>query len=182
MKIPTLETQRLILRQISLDDAPALQEYFNNWNIIKFLSTRAPWPYPDDGVVDFIKTLVIPEQKKGKSAHWTIHHRDDGPIGLIGYRGFNVNEIDRGFWLAEPYHGQGLMSEAVAATQDYMFFDYGIERLIVRNVVSNTGSRRIKEKTGAELIRTEPDNGDHHLKEDVEVWEVTRERWAQMRN
>ena len=45
----------LILRPLTLSDAPAIQRHFNNWNIIKTLATVVPWPYPDDGAETFVK-------------------------------------------------------------------------------------------------------------------------------
>lgn len=45
MQTPQLETERLILRPLALSDAPAIQRHFDNWNIIRHLSTVVPWPY-----------------------------------------------------------------------------------------------------------------------------------------
>jgi [ribosomal protein S5]-alanine N-acetyltransferase len=55
MKTPLLQTERLILRPIAMSDAPAVQRHFNNWNIIRNLSTVVPWPYPPDGAESFIR-------------------------------------------------------------------------------------------------------------------------------
>ena len=51
---PTLLTKRLILRPLTMSDAPAIQRHFNNWNIIQHLAQVVPWPYPEDGAVTFI--------------------------------------------------------------------------------------------------------------------------------
>ena len=55
MQTPLFKTERLILRPITLSDAPAVQKHFNNWNIIQNLSTAVPWPYPPDGAESFIR-------------------------------------------------------------------------------------------------------------------------------
>jgi len=60
MKTPALETERLILRPLTLDDAPAIQKYFNDWHIIKNLSKAVPWPYPANGAENFIKENALP--------------------------------------------------------------------------------------------------------------------------
>jgi len=44
MAIPTLYTGRLTLRAITLDDVPAIQRHFDNWNIIQHLTNRCRGP------------------------------------------------------------------------------------------------------------------------------------------
>lgn len=130
----------------------------------------------------FIRQIVQSNGSRQLAIHWSITLKKSGePIGVIGYRNLEGDEADRGFWLAKPHHGSGLMSEAVIATQDYMFFEYGIDRIIVRNVISNAASRRVKQKTAARLLRVDTDQGDHHLKEDVEIWEVSKSGWKSFR-
>jgi len=183
VKTPILTTDRLILRPVTLSDAPAIQKYFNNWNIIKNLTTDVPWPYPDDGAEYFLKNIALPKVAEGSSQMWGIYIKDclDELVGIIEYH-FN-NDLgggNRGFWLAEPFWGKGYMSEAVTAVQDYLFFELGINRIIVVNAKSNIGSRRVKEKTGAKFIshcKLEHRNGET----ESEKWEITFESWATIR-
>lgn len=178
MKIPTLETQRLILRPINMDDVPAIQKYFNDWDIIKY--TRAIWPYNPEDTVDHVKDTIY-KNETGHHITWVITQKDQPEmIGRIDYR-YNENDIGRGFWLAKPHHKKGIMTEAIIATQNYMFFERNIERIIVDNDISNVGSRRIKEKTGATLLGTKLCK-DTHLKEEIQTWEVTKEAWTKIRN
>ncbi|MCB9995695.1 MAG: GNAT family N-acetyltransferase [Rhodospirillales bacterium] len=182
METPVLETDRLILRPITLDDAPAVQKYFNNWNIIKNLSLAVPWPYPDDGAESFIRDNVLPSVEKGESIVWVITVKDHGDeaVGVIDYRVDGREEGNRGFWLAEPFWRQGYMTEAVTAMQDYIFFDLDIERMIVMNIHTNEGSRRVKQKNGAQFIGTkELEHREGGSK--TEMWEITRESWTAIR-
>ena len=180
MKIPTLKTERLILRPLTLDDVPAIQDYFNDWEMIKF--TTAPWPYPLDSARENILS-VLSNIEQGKQVDWAItlptEPRYNGFIGRVDYR-FKEHYTDRGFWLARPFQNQGFMTEAIIATQDYMFFERKLETLRVRNNLSNIASRRIKEKTGGVRIGEEEAEFSH-LNEPLEVWEVTRENWAKIR-
>lgn len=183
MKTPVLETERLTLRPISLSDAPAVQKYFNNWNIIRNLATAVPWPYPDDGAETFIRDVCIPETEKGNFMVWVIIPKSgpDEAIGIVHYRKIPINDGQRGFWLAEPFQGRGYMTEAVTAVQDCLFFTLGIDRFTVANALSNTKSHRIKEKTGAKFLRYI--EIPHHSGESVsELWEVTRESWEKIRD
>lgn len=182
VKTPTLETERLVLRPVKLEDAPAIQKHFNNWNIIKNLLDTVPWPYPDNGAEDYIKNRVMPQIEKGETYVWTLNLKTapKEPIGLIEYRHITDRDDNRGFWLAEPFWKQGLMTEAAAAVNDFIFFDLGVEKIAVCNFEGNEGSRRVKEKTGAKFIGyCEKPHHDGKIKS--EMWEVTAENWKKFK-
>ncbi len=182
MKTPVLETDRLILRPISLDDAPAIQKHFNNWEIIKYLSKQVPWPYPDDGAEIFIREKALPRMEAGEAYIWAIilKNNADEPIGMIDFTFESKGQSDRGFWLAEPHHKRGLMTEAVSAVNDHVFFECGVKKIVVTNALGNEGSRRVKEKTGAKFLKiVELEHNNGQIKS--ELWEVTREAWEKIR-
>ncbi len=182
MNAITLQTDRLVLRPISLDDAPAVQRHFNNWEIIKHLAASVPWPYPDDGAEQFIRDSLLPRLKSDWQWVWVLVLKG-GSGEAIGVVDFGVSRSalgDRGFWLSPAFQGQGLMTEACAAVNDFLFFDVGIEKFTVVNAISNIGSRRVKEKTGAQFVgfgELAHHNGDTK----TEVWQVTQENWRQWR-
>lgn len=182
MPVFKLETPRLHLRPVSLEDSPSVQKYFNNWNIIKYIGAEVPWPYPNDGAKTHLKDILI-KVDLSNTYLWGIVLKeiDDEIIGVVEYRLDEEEDDNRGFWLAEPFWGRGLMTEAVVATQDYVFNELSVERLIVRNAESNEGSRIIKIRCGAERIDRVPGK---YLSGDLweEVWEIRRERWMHMGN
>ena len=177
---PRLETDRLILRAASCEDAPAIQKYFNNFNIIRYIGSDVPWPYPEDGAITFLEHM-FKKMEKDEIYLWSIALKSHGneAIGLIEYR-FADSEDNRGFWLAEPFWGQGIMPEAVEITQDFVFFELGKDKIIVKNAVSNSQSSSVKVKAGAEFLYTQKKNylsGDNQ----EEVWQVTAENWSKIR-
>ncbi|MGC2779930.1 MAG: GNAT family N-acetyltransferase [Bradyrhizobium sp.] len=181
MPTPTLHTARLILRPLAPTDAPAIQHHFNNWNIIRNLAAVVPWPYPDDGAETFIR-LQLDRIASGEEIYqWVLVPRD-GPGEAIGNIHFRPHvesfKGNRGFWLAEPYWNRGLMSEAIAAVNDFAFGPLGLDHFYVCNVASNAASRRVKQKTGAEFtgfIELAHHNGETKS----EKWIVRRETWLQ---
>lgn len=179
MKPPNLQTSRLILRPLKLDDAPALQRHFARWEIIQNLSLAVPWPYPENGAHQFIQQRLQPDSD---DLVWAITEKEavDELIGVIDYMAEDTGAGHRGFWLGLPWQGRGYMTEAVIAVQDYLFFDMGLERMVVTNAVNNPASRRIKEKTGAKLLGRIPFSHRDGCNES-EVWELTREGWARFR-
>jgi RimJ/RimL family protein N-acetyltransferase len=69
------------------------------------------------------------------------------------------------------------MTEAVLPITDYAFDSLGFERLFFSNAVGNQRSRRVKEKTGARFLRTEPANFVNPIYAGREVWELTKDEW-----
>ena len=179
METPTIQTQRLILRPLALSDAPAIQRHFNNWNIIKNLATVVPWPYPDDGAETFVRQKVEKIAAGEEIYQWVLVLRS-GDGEAIGYISFDPRvdhpKGNRGFWLAEPYWNQGLMTEAVASVNDFAFRTFGVESFHVCNVASNEASRRVKQKTGAEFVGY-IELPHHNGQTRSEKWKVTRENW-----
>lgn len=177
--VPTLKTDRLTLEPGSLDHAPRLQARFADYEVIKHLTQGVPWPYPEDGMVSFLRSFLFPRVADGRAMAWALVHPDHGPIGLLEWRPDPSAIDDRGFWLGRAHWGQGYMTEAVTAFQDWLFFERGHDQLTVRNAVENVGSHRIKEKTGG--VFKGLSHCAHHEGDVAELWQVTRASWAAAR-
>ena len=174
---PVLQTQRLLLRPIQASDVPTVQREFGRWAIIKNMSIKVPWPYPDDGAKFWYVQHVVPSYTNKNMAIWAIAKVEapDMLIGVISIRE-DVGDGHRGFWLAESEWGQGYMTEAASAVNDWVFTHTPLEELIVYNVASNTASRRVKQKSGAEYIHTIIQ--DYHSGDcESEVWRIDKETW-----
>ena len=123
-----LHTDRLVLRPLQLSDAPQTQRLFPQWEIVKYLNSIVPWPYPADGAITYYRDVVFPAVERGDEWHWTLRLKKspDQHIGSIGL--MKGKPDNRGFWLGLPWHGQGLMTEAVIAANDFWFDVLGFER------------------------------------------------------
>lgn len=183
MQTPLLKTERLILRPLALSDAPAIQRHFNNWNIIRHLAAVVPWPYPADGAETFVR-MQLGKVSAGEDIHlWVLVLKDgDGEaIGNIHLRpSAEGPKGNRGFWLAEPYWGRGLMTEAITAVNDFAFLALGLDHFYVCNAVTNEASRRVKQKTGAEFVGL-IELAHHSGQSKSEKWIVRREAWLRAR-
>jgi [ribosomal protein S5]-alanine N-acetyltransferase len=174
--IPTITTSRLILRPLELADADAVQAVFPQWEIVKFLNEKIPWPYPDDGALTFIRDIALPAMLKGEAWHWSIRLKlaAEQLIGVIGL--IDKPDENRGFWLDPAWQGRGLMSEASTAVTDYWFETLERPVLRVPKAVANLPSRRISARSAMRMTRTEErDYVSGRLA--TEVWEITREEW-----
>jgi RimJ/RimL family protein N-acetyltransferase len=172
---PALETKRLLLTPIEMADVDQVQQAFPQWEVVKYLNNRVPWPFPPDGVLNYRRDIAMPAIERGEEWHWSIRLKTN-PDQIIGSIGVMQGENNRGFWLAPEWHGQGLMTEAVIAVNDYWFNVLGYPVLRAPKAVANTGSRRISEKTGMRVIATsESDYVSGRLP--TETWEITAEEW-----
>jgi [ribosomal protein S5]-alanine N-acetyltransferase len=179
--LPTFQTKRLILRGVTEADAPAWQKNFADYEVIRYLAHHVPWPYPADGVITFLKERVLPFQGKDKWV-WGIFLQDN-PAELIGVVDLwrEPKPENRGFWLARKHWGKGIMTEAVEPVMDYAFNELGFEKLFFANAVGNIGSHRVKEKTGAKLLRVEPAKFVDPQFTEHEIWELKKEDWVKNR-
>ncbi|WP_338569269.1 GNAT family N-acetyltransferase [Pseudomonas canadensis] len=173
---PTLYTERLILRPLTLDDAEVIQQLFPHWEVVRYLTAEVPWPYPADGAHSFLEHVALPAMARGEEWHWSIRLKS-APDALIGNICLTDTEDDnRGFWLGRQWQGQGLMTEASAAVTDYWFGVLKRPLMRVPKAAPNLGSRRISERTGMRLIRT--DEGAFVAGAfPRDIWEMTREEW-----
>ena len=174
--VPPLETARLLLRPLDLEDAEQVQRIFPHWGVVEFLANHVPWPYPDDGALTYYRDAALPAMARSEEWHWTIRLKS-APGQIIGAIGlFDNTNNNRGFWLGVPWQRQGLMPEAVIAVTDFWFNDLGFPVLRVPKAILNRGSRRISEMTGMRIVATEEkDYVSGRLP--TEIWEITAEEW-----
>jgi RimJ/RimL family protein N-acetyltransferase len=170
-----LETPRLLLCPIQLSDAPQIQALFPQWEVVRYMSARVPWPYPADGALSHIRD-VLQKMEHAECWNWTLRPRSEpaliiGSIGLM--RGENKN---RGFWIGPPWQGRGLMTEACDAVTDFWFEVLKFPRLRAPKAVANTASGRISAKQGMRVVaREQRDFVCGRLPS--EIWEITAEEW-----
>jgi [ribosomal protein S5]-alanine N-acetyltransferase len=176
--IDVLETERLILRPLRLEDAARTQEIFPHWEIVKFLNAIVPWPFPAGGVLRHYRDVALPAMERGESWFWTLSLKEASAqhIGAIHLSRSENNH--RGFWMGIPWQGRGLMTEAVCSANDYWFDVLGMSVLRAPKAVGNVASRRISEKTGMRMVGTEMRDyvSGRFLSE---IWEITAEEWRE---
>lgn len=173
----TLETPRLILRPLELADATQTQGLFPQWEIVRYLASVVPWPYPADGALVYYRDVALPAMERGEAWHWTLRLKNQ-PSQLIGAIGlFKGPDDNRGFWIAPQWQRQGLMTEACDAVTEYWFRVLKMPVLRVAKAAANAGSRRISEKQGMRLVEA----GERNYvagRLPAEIWEITAEEWT----
>ena len=170
-----IDTPRLLLKPLRLEDAAQVQPLFGQCEVVKYLAAIVPWPYPPDGAETFYRDVALPAIARNEDWHWTLRLKTD-PERIIGAIGFSRKEPHRGFWIAPEYRGQGLMTEACDAATDYWFNTLLFPIIRVPKAIANTASRRISEKSGMRVVAVR--DGDYVCGTlPTEVWEITAAEW-----
>jgi RimJ/RimL family protein N-acetyltransferase len=175
-----IHTRRLLLRPLQLSDAQQTQRLFPQWEIVQHLNPNVPWPYPEDGALTYYRDVALPAIQRGDEWHWTLRLKQS-PEHHIGAISLHRSKPDnRGFWLGLPWHGQGLMTEAVIVVNNFWFDVLGFPILRAPKAMVNLASRRISEKTGMRMVATEERDfvSGRHL---CEIWEITADEWRKTR-
>lgn len=135
MTVPTLRTDRLVLRAPVLKDARQLAKALNNIEISKWL-TIVPFPY---GISD--AEWFIRENLRGKfgARHVWLGKRLVGCVGL---------DEELGYWFVEDVWGQGIATEAAHAVLTHHFANPDAPDVRSSHFTENHGSRRVLEKLG----------------------------------
>ncbi|VAW15254.1 hypothetical protein MNBD_ALPHA12-365 [hydrothermal vent metagenome] len=152
----TIATKRLRLRAPDLADAAALQQLANNKTIHKFLA-RLPHPYTKEHALDFITNLA-----RTKDEHaYAILTRSGEFIGVIGLHLNRDNGPELGYWLGQPYWGQGYASEAARALVSAAS-QAGYSTIFARSISANKGSICVLAKVGFVQTAEGIDNCGQH--------------------
>lgn len=174
--VPDAETKRLLLRPIALADAAQIQEIFPHWEIVRYLDTRVPWPYPEDGARRFIENVALPAVAGGDTWNWTLRLKSE-PDRIIGNLELRRDaEYHRGFWVGIPWQRAGLMTEACGWANDFWFETLGCPLMRVSKAIENRASRRVSEKLGMRLVGIKEKNYVCGCLPSG-VWEMTAGEW-----
>ncbi len=138
----TIQTERLILRAPEVNDAPALQQLANNKTIHKFLA-RLPHPYSREHALDFINNLARTSDEQA----YAIINGSGQFIGVMGLHLAEAQFPELGYWLGQPYWGQGFATEAALGVLNAAT-EAGHTTVFARSITQNKGSIAVLLKAG----------------------------------
>jgi [ribosomal protein S5]-alanine N-acetyltransferase len=137
-----IETERLLLRPPTEDDAPAMSRGAGNLNVSRNLA-RVPHPYLVSDALDFIKHIAA-RHPLSLSCAIELNPQPKELIGMIGYEFHeHKNQAELGYWLAEPFWGNGIGKEASRAIVQHAFSVTKLHQLSAAYHDENLASARI---------------------------------------
>ena len=134
------------LRPWKAQDADILVKYANNRNISMNMRDGFAFPYTAENAKKFLEAAM----QQDPATFYAIAT----PEEVIGGIGATINSdvhrlsAELGYWLAEPFWGKGIMTEAVTKFSDHLFERFGLVRIYAEPYAINGGSCRVLEKAG----------------------------------
>jgi RimJ/RimL family protein N-acetyltransferase len=118
----------------------------NNINIARQLRDRFPHPYTRANAIAFLKHASQDEDPTNLAID--VNGEAVGGVGYVPGADVERYSAEIGYWLAEPYWGRGIVSEALTLVTDDVFGRLNMLRLFALPFADNAPSRRVLEKAG----------------------------------
>ena len=143
-----LETERLLLRRLTLADAPFLLELLNDPSFIRNVADRGVRTVPD--AESYLATKFLASYERHGFGHYLVLLKATGePVGTCGLmKRETVNDIDIGYGFPERFAGQGYATESAAAVLRYGREVLGLSRVVGYTSMMNLASQHVLEKIG----------------------------------
>jgi RimJ/RimL family protein N-acetyltransferase len=138
-----------VIRPWKKSDAKSLQKNANNRSVAANLTDLFPHPYTLKHARDFIKK--VNKLKPPTILAIDIHGEAVGAIGITPQIDVHRMNAEIGYWLAEPFWGKGITTEAVKRMSAYAFDNFPVNRLFAKCFGYNKPSHRVLEKAGFEV-------------------------------
>jgi RimJ/RimL family protein N-acetyltransferase len=149
-----VETNRLILRHLLIDDLDALWALYCNPNITKYIPDA---PRSREEALGELEWHMHGHPKHPGLGLWATIHKETGKfIGRCGLLPWTIDgqpEVEVAYTIAQDYWGQGLATEAAEGILQYGFEKLGLARLICLIDAENIASQRVAEKIGMSFER-----------------------------
>jgi [ribosomal protein S5]-alanine N-acetyltransferase len=134
------------VRSWAMSDVDALVRYANNRKIWLNLRDAFPHPYTRHDAREFIRS--VRERVPETTFAIAVDGEAVGSVGFILNRDVERVAAEIGYWLAEPFWGKGITTEALIAVTRHAIAAHGLTRIFALPFSWNTASCRVLEKAG----------------------------------
>lgn len=148
LKVPTIETERLILRAVSLNDIDDMFEYASDEETVQ--EVTFPAHTSKEMTKESIKEVFIKRPEKGNPEAFAIVLKDSNKmIGTCDFfKGYGSDTFEMGYILNKNYWRKGYAFEAAQAVLNYAFNEFGVRKMMIRHLSENVKSEGLITKLG----------------------------------
>ena len=142
------ETERLIIRPISVEDKELIFELYNSPQFIRHIGDRNIKSVED--AENYIKNRFLPQlERRGFGNYLIITKEGDEKIGAVGiFEREGLEVVDIGYSLLERFHGKGYAFEAARKVKSIGMDEYGLSKISAIISKDNIPSQKLIEKLG----------------------------------
>ncbi|HKI03564.1 MAG TPA: GNAT family N-acetyltransferase [Thermoanaerobaculia bacterium] len=155
-----LETDRLVLRRLAVDDAGFILDLLNQPSFVRYIGDKGVKTLED--ARNYILTGPLDSYERfGFGMYMTLLKEGGVPIGLCGLlkRDF-LEDVDVGYALLPQFWSQGYAFESASAVMAYGRAALGLKRIVAMTAPDNEGSIRVLERMGLKFERMIRFSGD----------------------
>ncbi len=141
-----MENQKIKIRKLELSDTLELAKLANNKNVWNNLRDYIPYPYSESDAETFINFTQTqnPQQSFGIECNNELC----GVISLILQNDVYRKSAEIGYWIGQPYWGNGIATKAVKLITQYGLKKLNLIRIYAGVFENNIASMRTLEKNG----------------------------------
>lgn len=148
LSVNVVETDRLVLRRLSTDDAEFVLELLNEASFLRFIGDKGVRTL-DDARDYILKGPVDSYERFGFGLYLTLLKESGVPIGICGLlKRESLKDVDVGFAFLPQFWSRGYAFESASAVMAYGRSALGLNRIVAVTNPDNHGSIRVLEKLG----------------------------------
>ncbi len=142
------ETERLIIRPMSVEDGAFILDLYNRPEFIKYIGDRNLRTVSD--AENYIRNRFLPQFQKLGFGNYLILTKDGnyqiGGVGIFEREGLDI--VDIGFSLLDEFTGKGYAYEAAVKVKSIGMDEFGLQKISAITTKDNFSSQRLIEKLG----------------------------------
>jgi RimJ/RimL family protein N-acetyltransferase len=161
-----LETDRLTIRRLTIDDAPFILELLNDPAFLRFIGDKGVRTLADAEQY-ILKGPMESYERLGFGLYLVAVKASQLPIGICGLiKRETLEAADIGFAFLPDFRAQGYGFESAQAVRDYGWDVLGLKKILAITDPENLSSMRLLEKIGLSFerfIRLAPESPEIRL-------------------
>jgi len=151
--VNVLETDRLLLRKLTIDDAEFILELLNEPSFLHFIGDKGVRTL-EDAREYILRGPIASYERHGFGLYLTALKEGAVPIGMCGLlKRESLADVDIGFAFLPRFWSKGYALESALAVKAYGLDILGLERIVAITNPDNEASIRLLEKLGLKYER-----------------------------
>jgi RimJ/RimL family protein N-acetyltransferase len=150
--VNVLETERLVLRRLAIDDAEFILQLLNEPSFLRFIGDKGVRTLDDART--YIENVPLASYEKYDFGMYLTSLKDGTAIGICGLvKRETLPDVDVGFAFLPEYWAQGYAFESASAVLDHAKNDVGLTRVVAIVNADNRSSIKLLERLGLTFER-----------------------------